>query len=117
MGCWSPNQPDFGGRRPVSGVDCAPRTPRCFSTPEAEQRDGLQASAPTTTYLQRLGSAVRCHVSERSATPPLSQRAASENGDGALPEVALGLHLVPGCLEQGTAQLLNLIYQEGQHHE
>lgn len=33
------------------------------------------------------------------------------------PEVALGLHLVPGCLEQGTAQLLNLIYQEGQHHE
>ena len=33
------------------------------------------------------------------------------------PEVALGLHLVPGCLELGTAQLLNLIYQEGQHHE
>src|SRR5271157_1208434 len=28
------------------------------------------------------------------------------------PEVALGLHLVPGRLEQGTAQLLNLIYQE-----
>src|SRR5271157_4385886 len=33
------------------------------------------------------------------------------------PEVALGLHLVPGRLEQGTAQLLNLIYQEGQHHQ
>ena len=28
------------------------------------------------------------------------------------PEVALGLHLAPGCLEQRTAQLLNLIYEE-----
>ena len=34
-----------------------------------------------------------------------------------LPEVALGLHLVPGRLEQGTTRLLNLIHQEGQHHQ
>ena len=33
------------------------------------------------------------------------------------PEVALGLHFVPGRLEQGTTQLLNLIPQEGQHHQ
>ena len=29
------------------------------------------------------------------------------------PEVALGLHFMPSRLEQGTTQLLNLIYQEG----
>ena len=34
-----------------------------------------------------------------------------------VPEVALGLHLVPGGLEQGTTQLLDLIHQEGQHHQ
>ena len=28
-----------------------------------------------------------------------------------------GLHFVPGSLEQGTTQLLNLIYQEGQYHQ
>ena len=33
------------------------------------------------------------------------------------PEVALGLHLVPGRLEQGATQLLNLIHQESQHHQ
>src|SRR5271157_5223127 len=40
---------------------------------------------PTTRNSQRPASAVRCHVPEPSATPPLSQRPASENGDGALP--------------------------------
>ena len=33
------------------------------------------------------------------------------------PELALGLHLVPGRPEHGTTQLLNLIHQEGQHHQ
>src|SRR5450759_1966611 len=40
---------------------------------------------PTTTYLQRPASAVRCHVSEPSASLPSSQTAVCENGCGALP--------------------------------
>src|SRR5271166_1754980 len=63
---------------------------------------------PTTTYLQRLGSAVRCHVSERSATPPLSQRAASENGDGALPRGGIwssSCARLPGTRDSTVAEL------------
>jgi len=58
--------------------DAGPASPQ-----SARQFLGIQH--PTTRNSQRPASAVRCHVPEPSATPPLSQRPASENGDGALP--------------------------------
>ncbi len=33
------------------------------------------------------------------------------------PKRSLCFPFFPSCLEQRTAQLLNLIYQKGQHHE
>ena len=45
------------------------------------------------------------------------QRIIIEQGSHALPQPALAAHLGPYRLEQRTAQLLDLIHQEGQHHQ
>src|SRR5271165_5526728 len=58
--------------------DAGPASPQ-----SARQFLGIQH--PITRNSQRPASAVRRHVPRPSATPPLSQRPASENGDGALP--------------------------------
>src|SRR5271166_3890623 len=118
MGCWSPNQPDFGGRRPVSGVDCAPRTPRCFSASRSKatrQSSGIGARL-RRIFKDRLLWCDASYQSGQQVCHRVKQQCAKVVAK-LFPEVALGLHFVPSRLEQGTTQLLNLIYQESQHHQ
>ena len=41
----------------------------------------------------------------------------SEQVADLFPQIAFGLHLLPSCLEQRTASLLDLVHHEGQHHQ
>jgi len=114
MGCWGPNQPDLGGRRPVSGVDCAPRTPRCFSASRSRatrQSSGIGARL-RRIFKHRLPWCDASYQSGQQVCHRVKQQCAKVVAK-LFPEVALGLHFVPSRLEQGTTQLLNLIYQEG----
>ena len=108
MGCWSPNRPDFGGRWPVSGVDPPPRTPRCFSASSSKATYGLQASVPDYDVSSKTGFCGAMPRSEPSATPPLSQRPASENGDGSLPRGGIwssSCARLPGTRDNTIAEL------------